>query len=171
MCYPLRLDLTSDTGVMTTSNIHTIIEPFCTLEGGLLPALHAVQHALGYIPPEASETIASAFRVSKADVDGTVSFYAHFRSAPAGRHVVEVCRAEACQAMGGRDLEEYAKASLGVDWGDTTADGSVTLEPVYCLGNCACTPSIAVDGKVYAKVDERKFDRIIGSLKGQEASI
>lgn len=156
--------------VMNDTDLETIIAQYAGTPGGLLPALHAVQHAIGHIPASASEPLAKAFRVSVADVDGTISFYSHFRREPAGRHIVEVCRAEACQAMGGGQLEAHARQSLGVDWGGTTADGNITLEPVYCLGNCACTPSVAVDGKVYARVDNARFDAIVDGLRSGGAN-
>jgi len=151
-------------------DLGNLIEPLAAQPGGLLPALHAIQHAVGHIPAEASPLLAAAFRLSVADVDGCISYYSHFRREPAGKHIVEVCRAEACQAMGGRALEQHARKRLGIDWGDTTEDGCITLQPVYCLGNCACTPSIAVDGKVYARVDLNRFDAVIESLRNGDAA-
>src|SRR5262245_48433130 len=111
-----------------------IIGAHLSLEGPLLPILHALQAAFGCVPPDAVPLIAHALNLSRAEVHGTLSFYHDFRSAPAGRRVVKVCRAESCQAMGGEAAGRFLLASLGVDWGGTTVDGEVTVEPVYCLG-------------------------------------
>ncbi len=132
--------------------------------GGLLPLLHAIQGELGYIPREAVPTIARALHLSRAEVHGVISFYHDFRTSPAGAHVVQICRAEACQAMGSRELEAYAGAALGIEPGETTADGAVTLEPVYCLGNCACAPSVRVDDDIHARVTRERFDQLVASL-------
>ncbi len=132
--------------------------------GALLPILHAVQNELGYIPPDALPIIAEALNLSRAEVHGVVSFYHTFRDAPAGRHTLQICRAESCQAMGGRDLEAHAKQSLKVDFHQTTADGELTLEPVYCLGNCACSPSVRVDDDIYSHVDPQRFDDLVSML-------
>ena len=113
--------------------------------GPLLEILHAVQDELGCVPAEAVPLIADALNLSRAEVHGVICFYHHFRDAPAGQNVVQVCRAEACQAMNGDALAEPRDASWASDFGETRADGSVTLEAVYCLGNCACAPSI--DGR------------------------
>ncbi len=132
--------------------------------GGLLPLLHAVQWDLGCIPPDAVPAIARAMGLSRAEVHGVISFYHDFRSTPPGRHVLQVCRAEACQAMGGRALEDHARATLGVEFGETTADGAITLEPVYCLGNCACSPSVRIDDAVHARVDPARLDALLAAL-------
>lgn len=132
--------------------------------GALLPILHAVQDTLGYIPPDAVPLIAQGLNLTRAEVHGVVSFYHYFRTHPAGKHIVYLCRAEACQAMGARELEAYAKRSLGVDFHETSTDGSVTLEPVYCLGNCACAPSLLVDGQLHGRVDAAAFDALIDAL-------
>lgn len=120
-----------------------------------------MQHALGYIPVSAVALIADELNRSRAEVHGVVSFYHHFRTAPPGRTVVEVCRAESCQAMGGAKLEAHAKAALGVDWHETTADGAVTLEPVYCLGNCACSPAVRIGDEIHGRVDTETFDELL----------
>ena len=117
------------------------IARFREVPGGLLPLLHAVQDSLGCIPAGAVPAIAGALGLSRAEVHGVISFYHDFRSESVGRHVLQICRAEACQAMGSRELEAHVKARLGIDYGATSADGAVTLEAVYCLGNCACSPS------------------------------
>jgi formate dehydrogenase subunit gamma len=120
--------------------------------GALLPILHAVQDALGYVPPETLPRIASALNLSRADVHGVVTFYHDFRDAPPGRHVVKLCRAEACQAVGSEDLLQDVCARFGTALGATRADGAITLEPVYCLGNCALGPSAMVDGELRGRV-------------------
>lgn len=127
----------------------------------LLEILHAVQAALGYIPAVTVPPIAQALNRSRAEVQGVISFYHDFRQAPAGETVIQVCRAEACQAMGGRELATHVRRQLGVDWHETTADGRYSLEPVYCLGNCACTPSVRIDDDVYARVTPERFDAIL----------
>ena len=134
------------------------------LPGGLLPLLHALQAKLGCVPPEAVPAIASALQLSRAEVHGVISFYHDFRIEPAGAHVLQICRAEACQAMGSRALEAHAKTRLGIDFGETTADGRVTLEPVYCLGNCACSPSVRLDEEIHARVDAARLDALLAGL-------
>lgn len=138
--------------------------------GGLLPLLHAIQHALGYIPPAAVPLIANDMHLSRAEVHGVISFYHDFRSAPAGRHLVQICRAEACQAVGARELEAHAKQKLGIEFGATTADGSITLEPVYCLGNCACSPSLRIDDTIHGRVNAERFDNLLAELVESSAS-
>lgn len=123
------------------------------VEGPLLPALHAIQAAFGHIPAAAVPVIAEAFNLSRAEVHGVLTFYHDFRSEPAGRHVVKLCRAEACQAMGAERLVACAEDRLGVACGGTSADGRVTLEPVYCLGLCATAPAAMVDGEVIGRLD------------------
>jgi len=131
------------------------------LPGALLPVLHGVQDALGWVSPGAISLIASVLNLSRAEVHGMLSFYHYFRTQPPGRHVIQLCRAEACQAMGARALEAHAKRKLGVDFHATTADGEFTLEPVYCLGNCACSPSVMIDGDVHGRVDAERFDALL----------
>ena len=134
-------------------------------EGPLLPALHAIQDRLGYIPPEAIATVAHALNVSRAEVHGVLSFYHDFRTEPAGRHVVRLCRAEACQSVGSEALAAHARARLGVDFHETSADGAFTLEPVYCLGGCACSPTMMLDGRLYGRVTPERFDRLVAALE------
>jgi formate dehydrogenase subunit gamma len=133
--------------------------------GALLPILHAIQERFGHVPPQAVAVVADVLNLSRADVHGVVSFYHDFRAAPPGRHVVKLCRAEACQAVGARGLERHATAALGVAFGETTADGAITLEPVYCLGNCAAGPSMMVDGEPIGRVDEAAFDAAVAALR------
>ena len=131
------------------------------LDGALLPILHAVQDGLGHVPEWAVTPIAQALNLSRAEVHGVISFYHDFRAAPAGRRVVKICRAEACQAMGGAALAEGALARAGLDWHGTAADGSVTVEPVYCLGLCACAPAVMVDGRVHGRVTAARLDALL----------
>lgn len=132
--------------------------------GALLPVLHAIQNRIGYVPEGAVAIIAEALRQTRAEVHGVISFYHHFRTHPVGSHVVQVCRAEACQAMGGRALEAHVRERLGIDYHGTTADNEFTLEPVYCLGNCACAPNIRVDDAIHGRMTPRKFDRLTDNL-------
>ena len=131
------------------------------LEGPLLPVLHAVQAEMGFIPEDVQPIIANHLNISKAEVHGVVTFYHDFRDAPAGRHIVKICRAEACQAMGANGLADATLAKLGVDWHGTTANGAVTVEPVYCLGLCACGPAAMVDDRVLGRVDGAKMDELL----------
>lgn len=131
------------------------------LPGALLPILHAIQDDLGYVPPEAVPQIAKALSLSRAEVHGVITFYHHFRSAPPGRHVIQVCRAEACQAMGAERLLANLRKRLALEHDGTTADGAVTLEPVYCLGNCACAPAVMVDGELRGRVTDSVLAGIV----------
>ncbi len=132
--------------------------------GPLLEILHGVQDALGHVPPAAVSLIAAELNLSAAEVQGVLSFYPLFRAGPPGRHVVRVCRAEACQSLRGRELERHARARLGIDWRETTADGAFTLEPVYCLGNCACAPAVMIDGDLHGRVTPARFDELLADL-------
>ena len=128
--------------------------------GPLLEILHAVQDELGSVPPEAVPLIADGLNLSRAEVHGVISFYHHFRGTPAGRTHVQICRAEACQSMRARELEAHATETLGVKIGGTTPDGRVTLDAVYCLGNCACAPSILVNGELHGRMTPARFDEL-----------
>ena len=150
---------------MDLTRIEAIVEARRLQPGATLPILHDIQHELGYVPEEAIPVIARALDLSNAEVHGVVSFYHHFHTRPVGKHVVEVCRAESCQAVGGRDLEAHAKARLGVDWGQTTMDGAFTLAPVFCLGNCACSPSIRVGDEIHGRVSCESFDALVDELR------
>ena len=129
--------------------------------GALLPILHAIQDALGFVPEAAIPVIAHDLNQSRAEVHGTLSFYHYFRTQPCGRHVLYLCRAEACQSMGARELEARVKHRLGIDFHETTADGAFTLEPVYCLGNCACAPSLMIDKTLHGRVDAERFEALL----------
>ena len=137
-----------------SDRIAEILEAHQGLEGPLLPILHAIQAAFGHVPDTAIPQIAKALQMTKAEVHGVVSYYHDFRSAPAGRHVLKLCRAEACQTVGADAVADRIKRALGIDWHETTADGRVTLEPVFCLGLCACGPAAMVDGRLVGRVDE-----------------
>ena len=132
----------------------SIVQQLQDLEGPLLPILHGIQEEFGYVPRDALPVIAEALNISRADVYGVVSFYHDFRKAPAGRHVLKLCRAEACQSMGSDEVAEKFKKLLGIDFHETAADGSVTLEPVYCLGLCACSPAALLDGRPLGRLDD-----------------
>lgn len=133
--------------------------------GPLLEILHGVQDAFGWVPAEAVPLIAAALNVTRAEVHGVVSFYHHFRKTPPGRHVVRICRAEACQSMNGRALEAEAQRSLGIGFGMTTTDGAVTLEAVYCLGNCACAPALMVDRELHGRVDGARLASLLAACR------
>ena len=140
----------------------SLMEPWSADEGGLLPALHALQEAYGYIDDRAVPLLADVFNLSRAEVTGVVSFYHDFRREPPGRHVVKVCRAEACQAMGCERLVAELEARLGTPVDGTSPDGAVTLETVYCLGNCALSPAALVDGKLHGRVDAESLCEGLG---------
>lgn len=145
--------------------IGEIVAQHAALPGAMLPILHALQDEFGHVPPQSVPTIASALNLSRAEVYGVVTFYHHFRTSPPGRHVIQVCRAESCQAMGAVALEARLKAALGIDFHETTADGSITLEPVYCLGNCACSPALRVDDRILGRVDHARADALLEELR------
>ena len=133
------------------------VKKFADQPGPLLEILHAVQDELGFLPAEAVPQIAEALNLSRAEVHGVISFYHHFREHAPGRFLVQVCRAEACQSMNGRAVEEFARSRLRVNFGETTPDGRVTLEAVYCLGNCACAPSVMVNGELHGRVTPERL--------------
>jgi formate dehydrogenase subunit gamma len=143
----------------------SIVEEMKTLEGPLLPILHEIQDEFGYVPQEALPVIASGLNLSRADVYGVVSFYHDYRDQPAGRHVLKVCRAESCQAMGGDEMADRLREALGVDWHGTSEDGAVTLEPVYCLGLCACSPTAMLDGEVIGRLDQERIGEIVAEVR------
>jgi formate dehydrogenase subunit gamma len=134
-------------------------------EGPLLPILHALQEEFGYIDEAAEPLIASVLNITRAEVHGVITFYHDFRHEPAGRHVLKLCRAEACQAAGGDPLATRAEKRLGVAMGTTAPDGSVTLEPVYCLGLCATAPSAMLDGRLVGRLDEKRLDALLAETQ------
>jgi formate dehydrogenase subunit gamma len=141
--------------------VEAVVQQHASQVGPLMLVLHGVQERMGYVPSEAIPLIAKSLGLSRAEVHGVMHFYHDFRTEPAGDHVVQVCRAEACQAMGARDLEAHVKTKLGIEFGQTSADGRFTLEPVYCLGNCACAPTVRIDEDIHARVTPGKFDRLV----------
>ena len=145
--------------------IRSIVSDLKQKPGALLPVLHAIQDALGYVPPDVVPIIADELNLSRAEVHGVISFYHYFRDKPPGRQTIQVCRAESCQAMKGSELEAHIKSRLGIDYHETTADGALSLEPVYCLGNCACSPSVMVGQEVFGRVTPERFDALIAELR------
>ncbi|GGB08139.1 formate dehydrogenase subunit gamma [Brucella endophytica] len=141
-----------------------IIDQFKDVEGPLLPILHGLQEEFGHVPSETLSIVAGALNLSRAEVHGVFTFYHDFRENPAGRHVLKICRAEACQSMGSERLAERAAELLGIDWNETSADGAVTLEPVYCLGLCACAPAAMLDGEVIGRLDEEQLQEIAAEV-------
>jgi formate dehydrogenase subunit gamma len=133
--------------------------------GALLPILHALQEEFGYVDSAAVPLIADALNLSRAEVHGVVSFYHEFREHPPGAHVLKLCRAEACQSMGADALAATACERLRIGWGETSADGRVTLEPVFCLGLCACAPAAMLDGKVAGALDEARLGALLDQAR------
>ena len=150
----------SDAGVHETL-VQEIAARHAARPGGLLPALHAIQDELGYVPPEAVPAVAEAFNVSRAEVHGVISFYHLFRTTPPGRKTLYLCRAEACQAMGARALERHTTQRLGIGFHETTADGRISLEPIFCLGNCARSPAVMIDDFVHGQITPERLDALL----------
>lgn len=147
--------------------IKSIVVRSKDMPGAMLPILHEIQDAVGYVPAEAVPIIADGLNVSRAEVHGVISYYHHFRQQPGAQHVLKLCRAEACQAVGAEALAGYAKAKLGCDFHQHSTDGVFALEPVYCLGHCACGPSLIVnDAEVHARMTTEKFDALLQELRG-----
>ena len=134
--------------------------------GALMPILRKIQDELGWVPRDSVPVLAEILNLTRAEVHGVLSFYHDFRHEPPGRAVVKVCRAESCQAMGGVALAEHVKHRLGCEFGATSADGAFTLEPVYCLGNCACSPAVIVNGELLGRVTPERFDAAVAALDG-----
>ena len=145
--------------------VQALVDAHREQPGALMPLLHAIQEALGYIPPDSVTLIAKGLNLSRAEVHGVITYYHFFRQAPAGRHVVQVCRAESCQAVGADALMAHAERVLGCKAHSTRADGEITLEPVYCLGMCASSPAIAIDDRLHARMTPLKFDRLAARLE------
>ena len=140
-----------------------IIEACRRLDGAALPILHALQQAFGCVPDEAVPLVADTLNLTRAEVHGIVTFYHDFRRKPPGRHVLRLCRAEACQSMGGDALAEAVQRRLGARFGETSRDGAVTIEPVYCLGLCACAPAAMLDGKPMGRTTGEKIEKLLGA--------
>lgn len=147
------------------SRTAAIVQELKGLEGPLLPILHGIQEEFGHVPQASVPVIADELNLSRAEVHGVVTFYHDFRARPAGRHVLKLCQAEACQSMGSDAVAAKIKRLLGIDFHGTTADGSVTLEPVYCLGLCACSPSAMLDGEVIGRLDDEKIEEIVAEVR------
>lgn len=152
-------------GTEIASRTAAIVKELKGLEGPLLPILHDIQGEFGHVPQAALPVIADGLNLSRAEVHGVVTFYHDFRARPAGRHVLKLCQAEACQSMGSDAVAARIKQLLGIDFHETTHDGSVTLEPVYCLGLCACSPSAMLDGEVIGRLDDEKIDEIVAEVR------
>ena len=138
-----------------------LIEPTRSEVGALLPILHKLQDHFGYVPRDSVPVVAKALNLSRAEVHGVISFYHWFRQEPGGKKTLYICRAESCQAMGSKALEQSAKNTLGIDYHQTSADGEYSLEPIYCLGNCACSPSVMIDERLYSRVTPDSLSKIL----------
>jgi len=157
---PARPDATDD----MTAAISAVAEAHGNRPDALLEIYHDIQERLGHIPEVALPIIARALNISRAEARGVFTFYHDFRAQPAGRHVVKLCRAEACQAMGCRQLEEHLTGKLGIRMSETTPNGAITLEAVYCLGNCALSPAVMIDGKLIGRVSAERIDALLCAL-------
>lgn len=151
----------------STEELRNLIAARRDEPGALLPLLHDIQHAYGYINAEAITLLSEALYQTEAEIHGVISFYHQFRTKPAARHRVQVCRAEACQARGGRALEAHACKRLGVDMHSATEDNHIQLDPVYCLGNCATGPNVRIDDRLAGRVDAARFNALMDELEGE----
>jgi formate dehydrogenase subunit gamma len=162
---PIKLEPPSSLSATERSAVLEACARLKALPGALLPILHAVQEALKFVPKEAVPLIAQELNLSVAEVHGVVTFYHYFLQERPGRHVVHLCRAEACQALGSVALEAHAKSALGVGFHGTTSDGAITLEPVYCLGNCALGPSMMIDQQLHGRITAARFDALMAKSR------
>ena len=144
-----------------TAVVRRIVAEHKGRPGPLLEVLHAIQSALGFVPAAAVPVVAEGLNLSRAEVHGVVTFYHYFRHSPPGRHTVSLCQAESCQSMGAEALTAHARGRLGIDFHQTTTNGEFSLEPIYCLGNCACSPAAMIDGRLYGRVTPAAFDALI----------
>lgn len=151
--------------VAVQERVRAIVAAHRTERGALLPILHEVQRELGYVDPCVVPVLADALNLSSAEVHGVLTFYRDFRRVPSGRTTVKVCRAEACQAMGANELVAHAEAGLGIEAGGTTPDGAISLDEVFCLGNCALGPAVQVGGRLYGRVSPARFDALLGQAR------
>lgn len=163
--FPIKVETPSSLSAAERAAVEKACADLKTLPGALLPILHAVQAALGFVPHDAVPLIARELNLSIAEVHGVVSFYHYFRETRGGRHVIHMCRAEACQSLGAVQLEAHAKRTLGIDFHGTTADGAISLEPVYCLGNCALGPAVMIDEQLQGRVTPQRFDALIAQSR------
>jgi formate dehydrogenase subunit gamma len=148
-----------------TIKVNALIAEYQDMPGALMPLLHAIQDNIGYVPESTYPQIAKALSLSVAEVHGVVTFYHHFRTHKPGRHVMQICRAESCQSMGSEALEAHAKKCLNVDYHQTTSDDAITLEAVYCLGNCALSPAVMMDEEIYGRVSAEDLNALIAEAK------
>jgi formate dehydrogenase subunit gamma len=146
--------------------LQQLIDAHRVRPGPLLELLQAIQAEFGWVPQQAIQPVAKALNLGRAEVFGVLSFYHTLRTTPPGRHVLQLCRAESCQAMGGEALAEHVRTRLGIDWHETSADGAVTLLPVYCLGQCACSPAMRLDDAVHGRLTPARIDRLLAALDG-----
>jgi formate dehydrogenase subunit gamma len=160
---PIKVEPPSDLGAAERTAVLDACAQLKSLPGALMPILHRVQETLQFVPKDAVPVIARELNLSIAEVHGVVSFYHYFLQERPGRHVMHLCRAEACQSLGSAALEAHAKASLGIDFHGTTPDGAITLEPVYCLGNCALGPSLMIDQQLHGRVTTERFDALVAA--------
>jgi formate dehydrogenase subunit gamma len=158
----MHIDFSSD-----LSNVVKIIDTLKHKKGALLPILHQIQREIGYIPPNTIDTIAKKLQQTPAEIHGVISFYHQFRTSPPGEYKIQVCRAEACQSRGSRDLEQHAKDYLAIDYRGTTPDKKFSLDSVYCLGNCATGPNVRINDELYGRVSNEKFERLLCTFKTQ----
>jgi formate dehydrogenase subunit gamma len=163
--FPIKVEPPSSLNATERAAVMEACARLKDLPGGLMPVLHAIQEELGFVPKDAVPVVANQLNLSIAEVHGVVTFYHYFLREKPGRHVVHVCRAEACQALGSQALEAHVKETLGIDYHGTTIDGSITLEPVYCLGNCALGPSIMIDEHLKGRVSPARFDALMAPLR------
>ncbi|MFQ3220380.1 MAG: formate dehydrogenase subunit gamma [Paraglaciecola sp.] len=160
----MHIDFSSD-----VSNVVKIIDTLKHKKGALLPILHQIQREIGYIPPNTIDTIAKKLQQTPAEIHGVISFYHQFRTSPPGEHKIQICRAEACQSRGSRDLEQHAKDHLDIDYRGTTADKKFSLDSVYCLGNCATGPNVRINDELFGRVSNEKFERLVSTFKTQNS--
>jgi len=153
--------MSSQTEDSVSQVVTKIVEDHRALEGPLLPILHAIQAQFGFVPRDAEPALANALNLSRAEIHGVISFYHDFRREPAGRHVLKICRAEACQSMGSEANAKRLLETLGLDWGETSPDGRITIEPVYCLGLCATSPSALLDGEPVGRLDAAALESLV----------
>lgn len=161
---PIKVEERSALSAADAAAVQKVLDEHRDLPGALLPILHGIQAALGYVPKDAVPPVAKALNLSRAEVHGVLSFYHWYRTEKPGQHVIHLCRAEACQSMGAVGLEAHARRRLGVDFHGTSADGKFTLEPVYCLGNCALSPALLIDNELHGRVTPERFDALLAQV-------
>jgi formate dehydrogenase subunit gamma len=162
---PIKVEPVSTLTPAQRESILEVVNRLRDSAGPLIPVLHGIQEALGFVPNDAIPVVASELNLSRAEVHGVVSFYHYFRKEAPGKHVFHLCRAEACQSVGAVALEAHAKKTLGIQFHETTRDGRVSLEPVYCLGNCALGPSLMVDDRLQGRVSPERFDELVARAR------